>query len=195
MIKNAKLRPIRFILLFYILCFILRGIEYLVLRTDQTIIGEAFIQKLAGIALLAAAVGALKYTWAGIGFDLKQAVRGTVLGLLLGGSVFAVAYGAEWLIQTASGNSPSLAFYVTSYAIQGNRGMQEGLMFVLICIAGNIVNVVMEEGVFRGLFPRVIEEKYSFLKACLLSSILFGIWHSRSLSETCWMVSSPLWAR
>lgn len=177
MVKSAKLRPIRFILLFYVLCFILRGIEYLVIRTDQTIIGEALIHKLAGIALLAVAVGLLKYTWSYIGFIPKQAVRGTLLGLLLGGSVFAVAYGAEWLIQIVSGNSPSISFYVTSYAIQGNRGMQDGLMFVLLCVAGNIVNVVMEEGVFRGLFPRMMEEKYSFLKACLLSSILFGIWH------------------
>ncbi len=177
MIKNARSRPIPFILVFFLICFILRGIEYLVIRTDQTIIGEAFIHKLLGIALLALALCALKYKWADIGFRSKQFIKGTLWGLLLGIGVFAVAYGAEMLIQASSGNTPTLQFYVTSYAIQGNRGMQDGLLFVLICIVGNIINVVMEEGIFRGLFLRLMEEKYSFAKACIFSSILFGIWH------------------
>ncbi len=177
MLNNFKLQPIRFILFFYVLCFVFRGIEYLVIRTDQTIIGEAFIHKLFGIALLAAALWLLKYKWPDIGFRRGQAVRGTLLGLLLGGSVFAVAYTVEMLLQASAGNSPSLQFFVTSYAIQGNRGMQDGLMFILICIAGNIINVIMEEGVFRGLFLRLMEEKYTFAKSCILTSILFGIWH------------------
>ena len=35
----------------------------------------------------------------------------------------------------------------------------------------------MEEGIFRGLFQKVFERKYSFLKAALLSNLLFGLWH------------------
>ncbi|MCY7147764.1 CPBP family intramembrane metalloprotease [Streptococcus gordonii] len=35
----------------------------------------------------------------------------------------------------------------------------------------------MEEGIFRGLFQKVFERKYSFLKAALLSNLLFGFWH------------------
>lgn len=177
MTRSVNLKPIGFMLLFYIVCFIFRGIEYFLLRTDQTVIGEAFIHKLVGIVMIALAVWLLKYSWAEIGFCSKQAIRGTLLGLLIGGSVFFVAYGTEFIIQAASGNSPSLQFYVTSYAIQGNRGMNDGLLFILICIVGNIINVVMEEGVFRGLFLRLMEEKYSFIKSCMFSSVLFGIWH------------------
>ncbi len=177
MSKNGKSYPVRFILVFYLICFVFRGVEYLIIRTDQTVIGEAFIHKLIGIALLAVAVAALKYKWADIGFVTRKAVKGILLGLLLGCGVFIVAYGTEFLIQAAAGNAPSLQFYVTSYAIQGNRALQDGLAFIFICIAGNIINVVMEEGVFRGLFLRLMEEKHSFLKACLFSSILFGIWH------------------
>lgn len=177
MVSKGRSYPIRFISVLYLLCFICRAFEYLVLRTDQTIVGEAFLHKLIGIALLTAAVRALQYQWADIGFRTKKAFRDILWGLLLGCSVFAVAYGSELLILAASGNAPSLQFYVTSYSIVGNRGMQDGLLFIIICIAGNIINVVMEEGVFRGLFLRVMEEKYSFIKACLFSSILFGIWH------------------
>lgn len=35
----------------------------------------------------------------------------------------------------------------------------------------------MEEGIFRGLFIRLYETRYSFVKAVAFSSILFGIWH------------------
>lgn len=177
MLRNGKAHPIRFISLLYVLCLVFRGIEYFVIRTDQSIVGEAFVHKLIGIALLAVAIWILQYNWADIGFCPEQAIKGTLLGLLLGGGAFAVAYGAELFIQAASGNTPIFQFYVTSYAIQGNRGMQEGFLFILICIVGNIINVVMEEGVFRGLFLRLMEEKHSFVKSCLFSSILFGVWH------------------
>ena len=35
----------------------------------------------------------------------------------------------------------------------------------------------MEEGIFRGLFIKLSETRYSFFKAVVLSSVLFGIWH------------------
>ena len=35
----------------------------------------------------------------------------------------------------------------------------------------------MEEGIFRGLFLKIAEKKYSFLWATILSSVLFGLWH------------------
>jgi len=123
------------------------------------------------------AVRLLQYKWGYIGFYANRAIKGICLGLLLGCVVFAVAYGTETIMQMSAGNSPSLQFYVTSYAIQGNRDMQAGVLFILICVLGNVINVVMEEGVFRGLFIRVAEEKYSFGKACLFSSFLFGTWH------------------
>ena len=123
------------------------------------------------------AVRFVKYKWCEIGLSTDTFVRGTLLGLLLGGGVFTVAYSVEIIMLSMSGNSPSLSFYVTSYAIEGSRVMQDGVLFILICILGNIINVVMEEGVFRGLFVRMTREKYSFALACVLSSLLFGFWH------------------
>lgn len=175
--QNAKRHPIRFIVCFYLVCFLFRAVEYLVIRTDQGIIGEAFIHKLIGIALLAAAVRLIPYRWSQIGVCADKAVSGICLGLLLGGVVFVVAYGVEMAMHMVDGNAPTLQFYVTSYAIDGNRAMQGGALFILICILGNIINVIMEEGVFRGLFVRLTEERHSFATACVLSSLLFGLWH------------------
>ncbi len=175
--RNYRHHPLGFILIFYLVCFVFRAGEYLFIRTDQSIIGEAFIHKLAGIALLAWALHLLDRRWADIGFTRGKAGRGVLFGALLGGGVYLLAYGIEILVLGMSESSPELAFYVTSYAVQGNRVMQNSLLFVLVCIAGNIINVVMEEGVFRGLFVRLMEEKYSFALACTVSSVLFGIWH------------------
>ncbi len=175
--QNYKRTPILIVFIFYAICFSLRAIEYFLFRTDQSIIGEAFIHKLAGIFLLAAALPFFRYSWSEIGFSPKKVFPNILLGTLLGAGVFTAGYGIEILMQSAEGNFPAFKFYVTSYSILGNRGMENGLLFLFICVAGNIINVIMEEGVFRGLFVRLSEEKYSFAVACMLSSILFGIWH------------------
>ncbi len=98
-------------------------------------------------------------------------------GFQLGCPALILAYGIEWGIQAARGNHPALQLYVSSYSIDGNRGNQTGILFFAICIAGNIINVFMEEGIFRGLFIKLAEIKYSFIRAAIISSVLFGIWH------------------
>ena len=175
--NNTRQRPIPFILSFYFICFLFRAVEYLVIRTDQGFFGEAFIHKMIGILLLAVAVQLIPYRWSELGFKTEKCLRDTGYGLLLGCAVFVVAYSVEIMILAATQQTASLRFFATSYAVQGNRELQSGLLLILICIAGNIINVVMEEGVFRGLFIRLGREKYSFLISCLISSLLFGFWH------------------
>jgi membrane protease YdiL (CAAX protease family) len=174
---DYKRNPIPIILMFYAICFAFRTIEYFIFRTDQSMIGEAFIHKLAGILLLAASMPLFRYSWAEVGFSHKKVLRNILIGALLGAVVFTAGYGIEILIQLSAGNFTGLKFYVTSYSVLGNRGMQSSILFIMICIAGNMINVIMEEGVFRGLFVRLAEEKYSFPAACILSSVLFGVWH------------------
>ena len=167
--QNIKKRPIQFVLFFYLICFLFRVFEYFIIRTDQSIIGEAFIHKLIGIGFLAAVIRYLGYRWRDVGFRANNALKGVCYGLLFGVAVFAVAYCAEMIINYSAGNMPSLQFYLTSYTVEGNRVIQGGVILILICVLGNIINVIMEEGVFRGLFIRLAEQKYSFLKACIIA--------------------------
>lgn len=176
--KEIKMsNPIKSILIIYFLCFIFRWLEYMFIRTDQSIFGEAFIHKIVGILVLGFALKYFSLNWSDIGFKDNSTIKYILYGLLLGVFVFTLAYGAEFMIQVSGGNSPRLEVYVTSYGIDGNHNRQIGLMFFVFCIIGNIINVIMEEGVFRGLFITLAERKYSFIKIALLSSILFGIWH------------------
>lgn len=165
------------VLLIYCICFILRLIEYFLLRTDSTVIGEALFHKLAGIAILFIFARIYKYKADEIGFSLNKCGIKLVAGLIFGLFCFALAYFVEVLIVKASGSYTGLQFYVTSYSVNGNLGNQTGLFFFALCIFGNIVNVVMEEGVFRGLFIRRLQEKFSYSSTAIISAVLFGFWH------------------
>ncbi len=173
--KNSEILFI--VLRIYILCFVFRGLEYFVLRTDETFWGEAFIHKLIGILIFYFAAKMYGMNLKNIGFEKNSALCNLLKGLGFGLSAFIVSYIIEILILIAQNKFAMVQIYVSAYAIDGNIGNQTALIFFIICITGNIFNVVMEEGLFRGLFQKMLEHKYSFIVSAIISSGLFGIWH------------------
>ena len=178
MVKRNNVSPVLPVLLIYAGLWVLRAVEYLVIRTNQGILGEAVLHKLAGILILAVVLRYLGLHWQQIGLTGYHAGRGLLFGLLLGCGSYLLAYGAEYFLQLSAGQQPGFAWYVTSYSINGNVGHQTGASFFAICIVGNLINVVMEEGMFRGLFVRLAESRFRFGVALAFSSLLFGLWHS-----------------
>lgn len=164
-------------MLIYILCFTFRGFEYFELRTDQTFWGEAFIHKLIGIMIFYAVAKMYGMNLKDIGFEKNSVLRNLFKGFGFGLSVFIIAYIVEILILVVHNKFAMVQTYVSAYAIDGNIGNQATLIFFIICIIGNIINVIMEEGLFRGLFQKMLEHKYSFIVSAIISSCLFGIWH------------------
>lgn len=165
------------IITIYAVCLIFRCLEYFLIRTDQTFFGEAFIHKLLGIAVCFLMLFFFHIKPSEAGFCVRRAPKYLLCGSILGISVYILAYGIELIILAATGKSPFIQFYVTSYSVDGNMGNQTGFVFFVLCILGNIINVVMEEGIFRGLVLKLTEKKYNFLIAVIISSVLFGLWH------------------
>lgn len=169
-------RVIRQVLTIYLVCFVARIFEYFVLRTDQTILGEAFIHKLFGIIVICLVVRRSGETLSDIGFVKNDYIRSAVKGLALGLSMFAIGYFVEILILMQNRTYAGIRFYVSAYAVDTNIAKQTSVLFILICIIGNFINVLMEEGLFRGLFPRMLNSR-RFWKVTGICSLLFGFWH------------------
>ena len=186
-----------FVLSIYLLCFALRIWEYVLLHTDQTVWGEALVHKLLGIGVLYAAA---RYSGLGlrqIGFAPSGAARNLSLGLGLGLLAFVPAYLAEIALLAAQGNFTGVGLFVSAYTVDGTAAAQTGLVFFLLCIAGNLINVLMEEGLFRGLFQKVLETRYPFWASAALASGLFGLWHIMAPLRSYWdgsMGSAAFWA-
>lgn len=174
---QKKKRIVSVILFIYFLCFIFRIAEYFILRTDQTILGEAFVHKLIGIAILFVAAKRYGMKRKEIGFSKEKVFTNLLKGFAFGLSLFAFAYSVEILLAVMQGKFEALDFYVSAYSVNDNIGNQTALIFFVICILGNLINVTMEEGIFRGLFPTILKKKFSFLAAAILASCLFGFWH------------------
>ena len=174
---NTKRKALSVVLIIYLICFMFRILEYFILRTDRTFWGEAFIHKLIGIAVLFVVIKLFNFTFKEIGFAKGKTILCISKGLAFGLVIFVLAYLAEILVLALHGNFKTLALYVSAYSVDGNIGHQTALVFFAICIIGNIINVVMEEGMFRGLFPKLLEHKYTFIISALIASVLFGIWH------------------
>lgn len=176
--KNAVgIKTVLTVLAIYAVCFLFRCVEYFFIRTDQTFFGEAFIHKLLGIVICFIAFWILHIKPQNAGFRIDRVRKNILFGAILGMSVYILAYGIELIILAAMKKSPCLQFYVSGYSVDGNIGNQTGFWFFVLCIVGNIINVIMEEGVFRGLFLKIAEKKYNFCIAVIISSVLFGCWH------------------
>ncbi|MBQ2053245.1 MAG: CPBP family intramembrane metalloprotease, partial [Bacilli bacterium] len=177
---GTKARTIFAVLIIYLICFSFRVLEYFVIRTDQTFFGEAFIHKLIGIAVLVGAAFLFQYKFSELGIKTGKAFLDILKGIAFGLGVFVLSYGVEILILAASKEFQGLEFYVSAYSVNGNQGKRTEFIFFFFCIVGNIINVMMEEGVFRGLFQKMLGDKCKFVVAAIIASALFGVWHIMS---------------
>lgn len=176
--KNIKKkRPVLSCIILFAICGLARIIEYFVIKTDETIIAENFLHKVFGIAVLAIVLHSRGNTWKSIGFIKGKMVSDIPKGFLLGGYCFLVAYSIECRMLYQTNQNVSFAFYISGFTLNGEAIRHDSFLFLFLCIVLNIINVWMEEGIFRGLFMKILTEKLSFVRAVFLIAFLFGIWH------------------
>ena len=151
--------------------------EAIILRMDETFFGENFINKLFGIFVIWFVLQTLQWKWSDIGFTGSGILRGILLGFSLAAAVFLVAYAIEILILNNQGEHVQIGFFTMGFSLTGTAEIHRGAGFILMCVLFNIINVVMEEGTFRGLFYEIIGTDHPAKTAMLIQALLFGIWH------------------
>ena len=175
--RKIKCRSANLCTVIFLLCLSVRFVEYFLIETDQTAIGENVLHKAVGIILLALVLKRVNLSWSDIGFQRDGFISGILKGLLLGNLCFAVSFGLELGILALQGNPAHLEIYIGSFSLTGSQIKNTEFVFFLLCILFNIVNVWMEEGVFRGLFMKTLSETKPFMAANFFAAFLFGIWH------------------
>lgn len=178
------------ILLLFVACSIVKDIEFIFIKTDQTILAENIICKLFCIAVLVASLFIKKIKFNAIGFKLKGFLRAAFFGIFLGVVTFSISYFVEFLILKRLGKTPHLECFITNFALSSQNVKTLSISAIGICVFGNLINVFAEEGLFRGLFLHLGKENLGFKKSNLLQGLLFGAWHL--VSVFIWVLDGSL---
>lgn len=171
--KNVIINSI----IIFLICLAVHIFEVLVIRTDETVLAECFINKIFGIILLFVVLRLLKWHWKDIGFTKERVFINLLKGFGLCFVFYAIAFAIEFIVLNSQGTPAHIELYVTGFSLTGTTAKQTGIGFIMMCIAFNIINVCMEEGLFRGFYITYISQKHSQRTALFTAALLFGIWH------------------
>ena len=167
--------PLSVCIALYLLCYAFRLWEYFVLKTDESVIGENFIHKACGVAVIFAVLFVSGLHWRDIGFVRDGRLKNIGFGLALGAGFYTIAYAVECIVLYVQGASPSLKIASGGFSlVKSTEFVSTGIAFILLF---NVLNVWMEEGLFRGLFTRLLRERYDCRMTIFITALLFGLWH------------------
>lgn len=176
MLNQLIKKPILSCSIIFVICSVARLIEYFYIRTDETFLSENFLHKLFGILLLWGVLSICKLRWKDIGFSSDGIVSGIGKGLLFGLVCSVFAYTVECIVLLFLHGNVHLSFYASGFSLTNEKVSQAGILLILSSVLFNLINVWMEEGIFRGLFTRILEG-LSYRKSLFFIAFLFGIWH------------------
>ena len=177
-ITKSKKEIIRIITILILVTTIVKYIEFLFIRTDQTIIADNVITKIFCIIATLVAMKICGLKLADVGLKYKNTFKYIGCGLGLGILTFAISYGLEVALLAGMGKAPHLSMYITNFGLSGATAeVSLSSLAVLICVIVNIINVLAEEGMFRGFILKVVTERWGFKTGNYLQAFLFGIWH------------------
>ncbi len=161
----------------FAILILVHGFEAIVLRMDETFFGENFINKMFGILVVFLVLRFLKWNWSDIGFTRTGFVKSIGIGLLLALCSFVISYGVEIIILKSQGLNIGFGIFTAGFSLTGEAAIHRGIGFILMCVFFNLINVIMEEGTFRGLFYHIAGIDHSMKYALFFQAFLFGVWH------------------
>ena len=164
--------PITVLLIITLLCLVLRILDTFVLPIAE-LVGELIISKALGFILIILFLWSINRRLNAIGIHKRNAGQAVIIGSSVVVIMLVMYYTVILVVTSSSGVEGSLQFGPTD----PKTGKEGDFYFALWLVFGNIVNVFMEEGLFRGLMTRKFLDKMSFWKTNILQAFLFGIWH------------------
>lgn len=176
--KKSKNMTLWTLAIMFVVCFVVKDIEFLYIKTENTFIGENVICKIVCIIATVIVTYKLGYKLSDIGFKNRSVFKYAGYGLGLGIVTFVISYGVEMLLLTSQGANPKLSVYISNFGLTGaTNEISLSFTTVVICIVGNIINVLAEEGLFRGIMLKVLADKWGFRIGNFAQAFLFGVWH------------------
>ncbi len=151
------------------LALLLRIIDIFILRLDERL-GEIILSKALGFALIVVYIWWVDQRLSAIGLHSRNLGAALAIGTGLTVTAFAIATISE-IMTLAPGQSLILR------VVDPRAGMTGDTASAFLLIAGNVVNSLMEEGLFRGLMLSHFLLLMRFPKANLLQAGLFSAWH------------------
>ena len=174
---NTRKNAILISIAIFVICLIVHAAEVFFIRTDETIFAECFINKVFGIVLLFGVLSRLHLKWRDIGFKREKLVKDCLKGFGICALFYSIGFLVEFIVMSLNGNPGHMEFFVTGFSLTGNVVKTTGVGFVLMCIGFNIINVWMEEGLFRGFYITYLKRAVSPKAALMIAALLFGLWH------------------
>ncbi len=177
-IIKSKKEIIHIISILIIVTTIVKYIEFLFIRTDQTIIADNVITKIFCIIATLVAMKIYGLKLSDIGLKNKNTFKYIGCGLGLGLFTFAISYGLEMVLLTVQGKEPQLSVFITNFGLSGATSeFTLSVQALIICVIVNIINVLAEEGMYRGFILKAVTDHWGFKTGNYAQAFLFGIWH------------------
>ena len=151
------------------LALVLRIIDIFILRLDERI-GEIILSKSLGFALVVGYVGWVGQRMSAVGLNSRLLRPALAVGAGITLMAFLIAAAVQQLML-----APGQALMLR--AVDPKTGMTGGAAFATLLVVGNVVNSLMEEGLFRGVMLPHFLQRMRFRSANLLQATLFAAWH------------------
>jgi membrane protease YdiL (CAAX protease family) len=171
-LKWSLTRPLLVCMVLFVIALVIRWIDSFVLRMDERI-GELILTKSLGFVLVLIFLWLTRRKLKDIGFRRGSLGQNLVIGTVTTGTAFIFGYGVDLLLASIQGSQPSLTFE----AVDSKMGVTGGVLFAFWLLFCNVINSLMEEGLFRGVFGRLSRIHFNFWGANWFQAALFSIWH------------------
>jgi membrane protease YdiL (CAAX protease family) len=170
---QANMPPTVIALGFLLAIVSLRAFDLLVLRVDSWP-DPTIVSKALGLLLVLWYLRSLQYHVYGLGLHTRNAAYAVAVGGLSLLLIFASLYAIEFYVLRVDGETPRAVLGIVD---QRTGAVVAGSMFLSVYFAGQILNALTEECIFRGILLPQFMRRVSFWKANLAQASLFAVAH------------------